>query len=60
MSRFKKRILACGMKQKDVARLAKVDYKAVNHLCVKGIRSVRTAKFYAELLACSPLDLIEI
>lgn len=60
MSKLKKKIRECGMKQKDVARLAGVNHQAVSHLCVRGIRSVRTAKIYAALLRCSPRELIEI
>lgn len=60
MSKLKKRIKKCGKKQIEVARLAKIKYKTVNHLCSTGIHTVRLAKIYAPLLKCSPLDLIEL
>lgn len=60
MSRLKTLIQKRGLKQKEVARLAKTSISAVNHLCRKGVRTVRVAKIYAPLLQCHPLDLIEI
>ena len=59
MSRLKQQIQKCGMKQKDLARLAKTNSTAINELCRKGIHTVRVAKIYAPLLKCSPLELIE-
>ena len=60
MSRLKTQIQKRGLKQKDVARLAKTSITAVNHLCSRGIRTVRVAKIYAPLLQCRPQELIEI
>ena len=60
MSKLETQIKKCGMRQEEVARLAKTSTQAVNQLCKKGIRTVRVAKIYAPLLQCHPLELIEI
>lgn len=60
MSKLKKRILKCGLKQVEVARLTGVKYKTVNRQCRTGIKTGRVAKAYAAVLQCSPLELIEI
>lgn len=60
MSKLKKRILECGMKQIEVARLTGVKYKTVNRQCQTGIKTARVARIYAVALQCRPLDLIEI
>ena len=60
MSKLKRRILKCGLKQIEVSRQTGIKYKTVNRQCIKGIRTARVAKAYAAVLQCNPLDLIEI
>lgn len=59
MSRLKKKIKSCGMKQYEISRQTGINYKTVNRQCRDGIRTLRVAQRYAEVLKCHPLDLLE-
>ncbi len=59
MSRLKKKIKTCGMTQMEIAKQIGIDRKTVNRQCRDGIRTVRVARRYAEILKCRPQELLE-
>ena len=59
MSRLKKKIKTCGMTQMEIAKQIGIDRKTVNRQCRDGIRTVRVARRYAEILKCAPQELLE-
>ena len=59
MSRLKRKIKTCGMTQMEIAKQIGIDRKTVNRQCRDGIRTVRVAQRYAEILKCTPQELLE-
>ena len=57
---MRRRILFCGISQREVARQTGLDYRTVNHQCRRGIHTIRVAKRYARVLNCHPLYLLEM
>jgi len=58
-TRFRTARLAAGLTQHALARLAGVNYQAVQHHDVKGCRNMGAAERYARHLGVSPQDLLE-
>lgn len=59
MTKLKSMIRKCGLTQAEVARRTGAKYKTLNRLCRTGIRTSRKARFFAEVLKCHPMDLVE-
>lgn len=59
MSRLKRKIRTCGLKQQEISEQTGINSKTVNRQCRDGIRTVRVARRYAEVLKCHPRDLLE-
>ena len=59
MSRLKRKIKTCGKTQMEIAKQIGIDRKTVNRQCRDGIRTVRVARRYAEILKCPPQELLE-
>ena len=55
MIRIKKNI-----REAELARMLKISRSAVCDIEKKGIRSITTAKKYAVILNCNPLELLEM
>ena len=59
MSRLKRKIKARGLKQQEISEQTGINSKTVNRQCRDGIRTMRVACRYAEVLKCQPQDLLE-
>lgn len=59
MSNLKKIITLRGLRMVEIAKRAGMKYKTVNRQCITGIKTTRVAKRYAEVLKCSPLELLD-
>ncbi len=59
LSRLKRKIKTCGMTQQEIAKQTGIDRKTVNRQCRDGIRTVRVARRYAEIMKCKPQELLE-
>ena len=59
MSRLKQKIKSCGLTQQEIAEQTGINSKTVNRQCRDGIRTIRVARRYAEVLKCHPMDLLE-
>ena len=59
MSNLKKIITLRGLRMVEIAKKAGMKYKTVNRQCITGIKTTRVAKRYAEVLKCSPLELLD-
>lgn len=59
MSRLKRRIKRSGLKQREISEQTGISSKTVNRQCREGIRTIRVARRYAEVLRCHPMDLLE-
>ena len=60
MTKLKKMMLRCGMKQVEVARKMRVSRQCVCIAEKKGIRNVAAAERYAAALGCPAIELIEV
>lgn len=59
MSNLKKIVILRRMRMVDIAKKAGMKYKTVNRQCITGIKTTRVAKRYAEVLKCSPFELLD-
>ena len=59
MSRLKRKIRRSGLNQREVSERTGISSKTVNRQCREGIRTMRVARRYAEVLKCHPMDLLE-
>ena len=59
MSRLERKIRTSGQTQQEISEQTGIDRKTVNRQCRDGIRTVRVARRYAEVLKCHPMDLLE-